>query len=122
MTSYLIDIRRAGRSRVFNELEEALIHRALSYKASNLWDKGFETPEGLRRAVARAMRACRSAGIPVREHFKPVYVSDEAEHLVLQDWSLSKFAYLLVLLNAEKEHPLVSRLQVRLIRSFLGDR
>lgn len=121
MTSYLIDIRRAGRSRVFDELEEAFINQTLGYKASNLWDKGFETPEELSRAVARAMRACRRSGIPVREHFKPVYISDEEEHLVARDWKLSKFAYLLVLLNAETEHPLVSRLQVRLIRSFLGE-
>lgn len=122
MTSYIIDIRQAGRSRIFDELEEALIHQALNYKASNLWSKGFETPEGLSQAVARAMRVCRSTGIPLREHFKPVYVSDDEEHLVVQDWRLSKFAYLLVLLNAERERPLVGRLQVRLIRSYLDNR
>jgi len=121
MTPYLIDLRKAGRQSIFDELEEAMIHRMLQFKATSLHEAGFDTFEELNEAIERAMRVCRNAGIPVREHFKSVYISDENEHLVIQDWMLSRFAYLLVMLNGMPENPMVGQLQVRLIQNLIEE-
>ncbi len=119
MTPYLIDLRNASRHNIFDEVEDAVINSMLHFKATSLHEAGFESFDELYRAVERAMRTCRNAGIPVREHFKSVYISDENEHLVIQDWMLSKFAYLLVMLNGMPDNPLVGQLQVRLIQKFI---
>ena len=37
------------------------------------------------RAVARAMQICSGCGVPIREHFKTVYVGDHHEHTVSRD-------------------------------------
>ena len=103
----------------FDAFHEALADQGLRYRASQLQQAGFEPPEELYRAIGRAVQVCHHCGVPVREHFKRRYVSDDAEHTVRPDWMLSRFAYTLVMINGTTENPTVSQLQFELIRKLL---
>lgn len=98
---------------------EALRDRQLQFLAGNLRQMGFGPDHEVLHAVERAMRVCMSSGLPIREHFKPVYISHR--HTVSRDWLLSRLAYTLVMLNGAPDNPLVSRLQLSLIREALGE-
>ena len=104
---------------VFEAFHEALADQGLRYRASQLQQAGFEPPEELYRAISRAMQVCRHCGVPVREHFKRRYVSDDTEHTVRPDWMLSRFAYTLVMINGAPRNPTVSQMQFELIRKLL---
>lgn len=65
-------------------------------------------------AIRRAMDACRSRQLPLREHFKPVYRCEEKK--VILDWKLSELAWCLVMLNANPANPAVGHFQLALLQ------
>jgi hypothetical protein len=87
----------------------------LHYRASQIQERlGYTHLNQLEEAIRRAMAACRAQGLPLEEHFKPVYCS--MEHDLQRDWRLSSLAYALVLLNSDPAHPEVARLQFSLLK------
>ena len=106
-------------STAFDAFRDAVADHALRFRASDLREAGFEPEEEVSRAVARAMQICSGCGVPIREHFKTVYVGDHHEHTVSRDWMLSRFAYTLVVMNGAADNPLVSRLQFQVIKNLM---
>jgi hypothetical protein len=114
-----LEIARLKSTPELDSFIEALRDRELSFKASGLIEARINTYEALQHVVHRAMKICTIAGIDVSEHFKRIYVSDSNREHVAQDWMLSKFAYILVLLNCNPANPTVGEIQIQLIRNFV---
>jgi len=94
---------------------DSVISRELSHFASELLQWGFHNPAEIEQSIHRAIRVCRSASIPVRSNFSPVFVC--TEHAVVRDWRLSETALRLAIINADVNNPLVARVQLELIKA-----
>lgn len=92
---------------------EKLYETQLRYLASELLSFGLTSMSEIEDAVARALHVCRAAGLPAKQHFKPVYVYGRGE--IIADWRLSSLGRKLVLLNANPKNPYVARLQLELV-------
>ena len=99
------------------DLIESVHHRQLTMLASTLLAEGLG-PGDIVEAVRRATAVCQAAGIPVREHFKPVYSSYRGS--LVRDCKLSRFGYALVLINARPDNEATAGMQVKLLRRFLN--
>lgn len=94
--------------------EQLIDHNLLYYATEASCEMEFETEEELLNAVHRAMELCISVGLPVNEHFKPIYKScPDGIHF---DWKLSVLAYQLVKLNGEPSNHHVAELQIQLLK------
>ncbi|MCX2744195.1 hypothetical protein OO013_09980 [Mangrovivirga sp. M17] len=104
----------------FSRFEEALRDKNLSYNASNIIEiTGKDVSQDMSEAINKAIKVCMNSGIPVEEHFRKYFISDDNMHTLSPDWKLSKFAYTLVLLNKAPDHPYVSQLQAQMIKEFI---
>lgn len=104
------------RNELLDRLLENLLDAELEYTASELFvSLGLIDPYKIDAAVARAIQICQTASIPVRNNFKPVYMSSHGQ--IVCDWRLSPLARKLVILNADASHPLVAKVQVELLKS-----
>lgn len=100
--------------------ENAMIDQNLVFYADSLTDIGFEPLTGITDGVTRAIEICSKHGLPVKNHFKTVYISDANTHTIRKAWRLSKLAYALVVINGSYKNPMVSQLQLELLRKYLG--
>jgi len=98
---------------------EALRDKELSFKASGLIEAGIDTHDALQNVIERAMLTCTVSGIDVSEHFKRIFISNSNGDPVVQDWMLSKFAYILVILNSNPANPTVGKIQIQLVRNYV---
>ncbi len=98
---------------------EQLMERKICYRAGHLLNRGFDLPEDIYEAVARAMQIMGQSGYPLRQHFKKVYVWDEKAGAVQPDWKLSEIAMALTVLNGPVENPLVGQTQLTLLRRYM---
>ena len=119
MQFQLIETNSLKSSPQLDSFVEALRDKELSFKASGLIEARIDTYDALQNVVDRAMLTCTIAGIDVSEHFKRIYISDSNGDHVAPDWMLSKFAYILVLLNCNPANPTVGKIQIQLIRNFV---
>lgn len=94
---------------------DAMIDQDL-YINSQTLEKIYPSREDLAMAISRAMRICVNTGLPIREHFRSVYISDHHQHYVKRNWKMSEVACCLVLVNGNPENPLVGRLQLALLK------
>ncbi len=92
--------------------EEVLISRRLRHLATELAIFGIEDPAEIMEAIEKAIKVCQVAGIPVTEHFKPVFFCKREK--IFRDWRLSDLALKLAILNAGIHHDIVCRTQVNL--------
>jgi len=97
---------------------EAVADMDLYFTAESLMDI-YRTKEELRSAIDRAMHICNSIGLPLEQHFRRRYISDNIHHIVLQDWKMSKLAYCLTLVNGDPDNPAVGRIQLELLKRIL---
>ncbi len=102
---------------VIEDFIDSVHNRQLTLLASNLLEEGL-SPRDILEAVRRATTACQAAGIPVREHFKPVYSSYRGS--LVKDCKLSRLGYGLVLINARPDNEATADMQVKLLRRFLN--
>ena len=119
MNYHPVEFSQASSRSVLDEFMEALTDQELHFMASTLEDVGFEPSEEITHAVERAMRICNNCGVPVREHFKTIYIADEAQHTVKKDWKLSKLAYSLTMLNGATDNPIVGRIQLEMLSRYI---
>lgn len=89
----------------------------MKYLASDLLEKGL-TPENIRDAVVRAIRAGKSSGMDMREHFMPVFSAMNNE--IIRDCKLSKMGYGLVLMNADAKIPAVGKWQIKVLGDYFA--
>ena len=88
----------------------------MKYLASDLLDKGL-SPKQITAAVAMAIKVANSSGIENYKHFMPVFSG--INHEILQDCKLSDLGYLLVLINADVNLPIVGKFQVDVLKKYL---
>lgn len=99
----------------FMNFLEALADCELCLNASSL-ENIYTSSDEIQYAVEKAMIICSVAGLPLRAHFKRVYISDEQTHVVKTDWKISKTAYRLTLINGYPGNPVVGRTQLEILR------
>lgn len=119
MTFSIIETFSPQASPVLDDFEEAIHNRQLHFLASTLEHVGFQLPGQISQAVGRAIQICNNCGLPVREHFKVIYISDNGAHTVRIDWRLSKFGYMLVMLNGTPDNPAVAQTQLEMLKKYL---
>ena len=91
--------------------ESKLVHTASQLKEVLQMENDSEVDLGIQKAI----RSLQKLNINIRPHFQQVYCAQN--NILHIDWRLSSFAYLLILLNCDSEHPLVAKTQVELIRN-----
>jgi hypothetical protein len=88
------------------------------YYASDLLCSIRHSPEfNMEASVRRAIAVMRLTGIPVQEHFTPVYRSEPFG--IRRDWRLSEMASGLVILVCESREREIQKVQQALLR-YLG--
>lgn len=96
------------------QFHKALHDCELTYHLLHFEKYGFEPHRDFEQAVNRAIESCMRARLPVQEHFQGIFLDRQGE--IIPSWRLSRTALKLVLLNAEPDHPLISRIQMELIK------
>lgn len=87
-------------------------HIQLNHLASELMDDfGYQDEKDLHIALMRTFEICCALKIPINQHFKKIYRSQE-DTLVI-DWQLSDFASCLLLLNGNSRNPNVAKAQLQ---------
>lgn len=102
------------RNEVLQRLQESIMDRELHYFASELTELGVMENDDMLQAINRAMQICRTNGIPVRAHFKSIYLSRGGQ--LFADWRLSDLGRKLVLLNGNPLNPVIARLQLEILK------
>ena len=120
MEANILDKRFAIQTDYANVVEEAMDDQNLIFTANSLLDIGFQSRSEINECISRAKAVCTCNGLPLHQHFKSIYISDEDHHTVQQEWKLSRLAYTLAILNGSSENPLVARLQMAILNSYLG--
>jgi len=100
------------------EFMEAIADNELIFRASTL-NEIFHDQDEISKALNRAMCICNNCGLPIREHFKAIYMADYSIRSIKLDWKLSKLAYVLSVLNGNPENPIVGQLQIELLKQFI---
>ena len=89
----------------------------MKYSTSDLLDKGL-SPEQITQAVKRAVKIVKTSGIEPYKHFMPVFSGRHQD--IVQDCKLSNLGYGLVLMNANKNLPVVGKFQVAVLKEYLN--
>jgi hypothetical protein len=77
---------------------------SLGYSNDNLFESAIES----------AKKACYCLNIPVRHHFKTIFVDDG--RVIHQEYLLSHLACYLITMNADSSLPAVARAQLYLLK------
>lgn len=102
----------------FESFVDSLADRNLTCYASDLLEQqGCSNLQELGEAVKRATEVCNCMHVPLQENFKVVFRSRNGE--VVQDWRLSRMAYLLTALNADSRNAFVAQLQLEMVKRTL---
>ena len=88
----------------------------MKYLASDLLDKGL-SPSQISNAVSEAIKVVNASGVAAYKHFLPVFSG--VKEGIIQDCKLSDLGYGLVLMNADKNLPVVSEFQLDVLMGFL---
>jgi hypothetical protein len=98
-----------------NNLADAFVYNKLPYRISEfIFSQSRSEMEEWENAVDRAMRVCRTSGVPVEYNFKRIYLVTTRG--IVKDWMLSALARRLVLINASPNNILAARLQLQLLK------
>lgn len=101
--------------KVIDGFSKAYYQHQLNYLASDLLDKGFQ-PTDILEALSRAMKVCRNADLVVERHFMPLY--SDKNGVTIRDCKLSLTGYRLVMLNANPDHPVAARFQIKILEQI----
>ena len=116
-----IELRQPGNGYNGADLfEDAITDQNLVFYADSLTDIGFAPLTDITKGVDRAIEICANHGLPVKDHFKAVYISDASTHTIRKAWKLSKLAYALIVINGPYKNPKVSQFQLELLRKYFG--
>ncbi|MEQ8910332.1 MAG: hypothetical protein RIC95_14125 [Vicingaceae bacterium] len=116
MTTTLVTFWELEESQFLARLRKVIEESQLLYTASQLKQLlEIENDDEVNWAIQKAIQVLQRLKMDSRLHFKQVYCAQD--EVIRIDWRLSSFAYLLVILNCDSEHPIVAKTQVELIRT-----
>ena len=119
MSVNTLEVRHFFGSAPWSALDDAIHEQSLIFSTRSLVDIGFDPCDEICSAVERAMQVCNHNGLPVNDHFKPIFVSDNDAHTVCKEWKLSRLAYMLVMMNGASDNPMAGRLQYEVLRVYM---
>lgn len=119
MINSILDTRYFTETDFSEPLQDAMNDSNLIFNANSLLDIGFSSVAEIESAVERARSVCLNSGLVISQHFKTIYISDEGDHTVQRDWRLSRLAYTLSILNGSSDNPLVARVQMTILNTYL---
>jgi hypothetical protein len=114
-----LEVRQFLGNAPWDAVEDAIHEQLLTFNTRSLVDIGFDPCDEICSAVERAMQVCNYNGLPVNDHFKPIFVSDNDAHTVRKEWRLSRLAYMLVMLNGASHNPMAGRLQYEVLKVYM---
>lgn len=118
MNTMLVEIFENYYHPSLDEFLEAMTDHELNFLASSL-HQILQDQDEITNALNRAMCICNNFGLPIREHFKAIYMADHDLQFVKIDWKLSKLAYMLSILNGNPENPIVGQMQIKLLKKLI---
>jgi hypothetical protein len=121
MITSILDTRSSIDTDYSAVVEDAMNDSNLVFTGNSLLDIGFNSYGEIEDAVHRARSVCRCNGVPVHQNFKDIFISDEDHHTIQRDWKLSRLAYTLCIINGSSENPLVARLQLAILKTYLAN-
>ncbi len=101
------------RASVIDEFEEVLTCKTLSCYASLLVQNGLQDGSGLEHALYNSINVLNAAQVPVRNHFRKVFICTGNE--IKTDWLVSKLGFKLIIMHADETNPVIARLQVSML-------
>jgi DNA-damage-inducible protein D len=90
-------------------LEKAMADRCVYFASDLMASLDYDDRDRFEEAVHKAMQSCATLNIPVRYHFRIVFVSHR--NGLYGDYRLSSFACYLITMNADPGYPAVARAQ-----------
>jgi hypothetical protein len=120
MITNILDLRFAVNNDYSSVVEDAMNDQNLIFTGNSLRDIGFASYTEIEDAVQRARSVCTCSGLPVQQHFKTIFISDDDHHTVERDWKLSRLGFTLSILNGSPDNPLVARLQMAILNTYLA--
>jgi len=115
----LYPVSRNDYSSFMADLDEGMMAAHLMHYASRLLGNGLYNEAELEQALHKAVVACRSAGLPVMQNFKTIFVCSGS--VITMDWLVSDLGLQLILLNSDVSNPLVAKLQVQVLSELHGE-
>jgi len=99
---------------IFQDYFDALRERNFCYYASDIIHEfGDLAPEEEQRIIQKAIGICKITGIPVYQHFKPLF--REEKHQIKKDWKITGTGGSLVIMSYDLDHDNIKEIQHRLI-------
>jgi hypothetical protein len=95
------------------KLRDALALARCVYRGTDLMEAlSYKDLDEFQAVVRKAMRACLSLQIPLRDHYRRIYVS--APDGLYRDYWLSRLACYLITVHADSSYPAVAEAQLDL--------
>jgi len=106
-------LRRPFRNKAIGRFIDQVQRNQQCYWASDLVLNGLTSDE-ICQAIQRAMNSCKSSGVDVDVHFQLKHLGSE-ECSSFNDCKLSKYGYLLTVINANPNNEYVAQFQKRVM-------
>jgi DNA-damage-inducible protein D len=94
-------------------LDEAISNQCKYYSTTLMEFLDYDKFELFEEVIRTAKKACVNLNIPIKQHFKTVYICDK-DNLYI-DYCLSPFACYLITMNADPSYPRVAEAQLNFI-------
>ena len=118
ISNQIVELETGYSFSTIRDFVDAIVERDLYFNSQAL-ENIYQSKEELAIAISRAMRICINTGLPIREHFRSIYISDDRNHSIKRNWKMSKIAYYLVLVNGNPDNPMVGHLQLELLKRMV---
>lgn len=101
---------------LFESFAEAIYDSELKYCCNDLYKTGIDDEADMSMAILKSMQVLGHAGLLPRHHFKHIFVTNINEGNIYSDWRMSKMAFLLVLMHANGNNPLLNKWKIEMVK------
>ena len=98
---------------VMDAVADRIITSHLTHYTSSLIGEDLFEEEALELALHKAMETCSTAGMPLSNHFRMIFISSGGN--LRRDWLVSDLGFHLVILNLEVSNPLAAKLKIQVL-------
>ena len=97
-------------------LAEAIYDSELIYTCNDLFVSGIESEAEMKSAISKSIQVIKQAGLLPQHHFKHYFVTSTISGEVYTDWRISKMGFLLILMHATGNNPLINKWKIEMVR------
>ncbi len=102
----------------FDQFREALYDTELTYNCHDLLVAGIDSEPEMRIAILKSIQLIKRAGLVPKQHFKHCFVTSVESGKIYNDWRISRMGFLLTLLHAADDNPLLDKWRIEIVRSI----